>query len=568
MKIKKLLIGLVLCSLFTSCVTNIDVKDINTDLTLGTSLALPIGSVHTNMMYLLNFVDSTYVQADSTNAICLLYNQQNIKLNLDLDTSFRKGEYLIDTLILKEQPSFNKLFEILPPEIESIPLPAGYYKFEKRTKYDLNFNRYKEDEIVQIDSARFKHANVDFKIKISGFEMSEENFLILSFNYPSLFEKEYEYLFENIRITTNEYVFSEKLGHFMAHLNNSEEGNLIDLVINFEFVSSGTGTISKDAKLIFETEMNLINTEEVYGFVWYRDPIDAGKITYDIPQDIFQNELLAKNNLLFANPQINLKTTTNAGLPLQLTVNDFYATKGSRIEYASFYGEDTAIEYLNIPKVPFDSATTTITLNREYGSLHTLISMLPETINFDYKVTTPEKEKIENKPHFLTIPVLAKLDVQAKLPLQFDPTTSFTYKDTLDADISSLLGSSLEMIDIDTICIYLDVNSSLPVNASLTLNYLNENNEVLITSKTFTIPSALVNEEGRVITPSEKTLVLATSGKSIEDVYNTKKIILEISIEGYDENSRIYFETTNAIDIKVSAFAKAKADFSLTDNNN
>ena len=194
--------------------------------------------------------------------------------------------------------------------------------------------------------------------------------------------------------------------------------------------------------------------------------------------------------------------------------------------------------------------------------------MLPETINFDYKVTTPEKEKIENKPHFLTIPVLAKLDVQAKLPLQFDPTTSFTYKDTLDADISSLLGSSLEMIDIDTICIYLDVNSSLPVNASLTLNYLNENNEVLITSKTFTIPSALVNEEGRVITPSEKTLVLATSGKSIEDVYNTKKIILEISIEGYDENSRIYFETTNAIDIKVSAFAKAKADFSLTDNNN
>lgn len=567
MKLKKLLFVIGLCSILSGCITDVKIEDINTDINLGTSLVMPIGTVHANMMHLLNFVDSTYVQADSTNAICLLYNQQNIKLNLDLDTSFRKGEYLIDTLILKEQPSFNKLFEILPPEIESIPLPAGYYKFEKRTKYDLNFNSYKEDEIIQIDSARFKHANVDFKIKISGFEMSEENFLILSFNYPSLFEKEYEYLFENIRITTNEYVFSEKLGHFMAHLNNSEEGNLIDLVINFEFVSSGTGTISKDAKLIFETEMNLINTEEVYGFVWYRDPIDAGKITYDIPQDIFQNELLAKNNLLFANPQINLKTTTNAGLPLQLTVNDFYATKGSRIEYASFYGEDTAIEYLNIPKVPFDSATTTITLNREYGSLHTLISMLPETINFDYKVTTPEKERIKGKTHFLTIPVLAKLDVQAKLPLQFDPTTSFSYRDTLDADISSIFSKEiLDVVEIDTINLYLDINSSLPANVALKLYYLNNDSQLITESKTFSIPSAIIDEEGRVISPTNETITLSSTGTTIKDIYDTKKIILELEIKGYDENSRIYFQSTDAIDIQIGAFVKAKASLTQSDN--
>lgn len=564
MKIKKLSLIVILCTIFTSCITDINTNDINSDINLNTSLALPIGSVHANMLYLLDIIDSTYVSTDSTNAICLLYNQENIDLAINLDTSFRKGEYLKDTLTLKTQPCFYELFNLIPSNIESVTLPSGSYKFGKSTKYDLKFNKNTPEEIIKIDSTVIDEANVDFKIKVEGFQISEDNPLVMSFHYPKLLDKEYDNLFSDIYITTNEYSLSKQLTRFMAHFNELDEGNLIDLEIEFNLISTGTSNITRDARLIFETEINLINTHEVYGFVWYRDPIDAGNVNYDIPQDIFQNELLQKNNLLFANPEITITTTTNVGLPLRLELKNVYATKGDKIEYAFFNGEQTTTRDLNIPKVAFDSASTVIKINREYGSLHTLLSMLPETINLDYSVTTPQEEKIEDHSQFLTLPLLAKLDVQAKIPLQFDPTTNFSYKDTLDADFSSLFEQEfLNTIDIDTITLYLDVNSALPVNAHLKLYYLDNTNEVISESKRFTIPSAIVDTEGRVITPTQEELTLNTSGEAIKDVYNTKKIILDISINGYDEKSMIYFQSTNAIDIKIGAFVKAGTSITL-----
>ena len=82
-------------------------------------------------------------------------------------------------------------------------------------------------------------------------------------------------------------------------------------------------------------------------------------------------------------------------------------------------------------------------------------------------------------------------------------------------------------------------------------------------SKTFSIKSAEVDIEGRVTNETKETIILSTNGESINDVLNTKKIILALSLESYDENSRIYFQTTDAIDIRLSAFIKVRASISL-----
>lgn len=557
MKIKNLLFIIGLCTTLTGCITDINTNEIDKEINLGTSLVLPIGNVHADMLYLLDIVDSTYVSSDSTNGLCLLYEQQNINLNFNLDTSFRKGEYLIETLTLKTEPCFDELFGLIPSHIEKVPLPSGSYKFSKKTKYDLNFNKNKEDEIIKIDSAVIGQANVDFKVFVQGIELSEDNMLIMSFHYPTLLSEEYEHMFEDIVITRNEFSISETLHEFLARFNQLEDGNLIDLTVDFNLMSTGTTTISRDAKITFETEINLMDAREAYGFVWYRDPLEAGNISYEIPQDIFDNEILTKNNLLFSNPEIDLKLKTNVGVPLRLELNNVYATKGDRIEYASFNGKSTAQKDLIVPKMPFDSAITQVVLNREYGSLHTLLSMLPEHINLDYKVTTPLTEKGENQ-QFFTLPLLAKLDIQTKLPFQFDPTTSFSYKDTLDADMSALQDSAIfNTIDIDTINVYLDITNSLPVNVEIKLWYLDEQDQIITESNSIIIHSGIVNAEGRVTTPTVENLILSTTGETIVDVLKTKKIIISVAIEGYDENSFIYFQTTDAIDIKVGAFLKA-----------
>ena len=566
MKIKNVLLISVLCFVFSSCITDINTNDIKPNLNLGTSLVLPIGNVHADMLYLLNMLDSTYIQSDSANGIYLLYEQKNIDLAVNLDTSFRKGEYLKETLTLRTEPCFNEIFNGIPSNIDQITLPSGSYKFGKETKYDLRFNKNKPEEIIQIDSAVIAQANVDFIIQVEGVELSEENVLMLSFNYPTLLSSEYDHLFEDIPITQNRFSLSETLYRFMAHFDELEEGNLIDLIINFNLISTGTTTISRNARLTFETEINLINTHEVYGFVWYRDPIEQGNIAYEIPQDIFDNKLLRENNLLFSNPQIELSVTTNACLPLRLEINNVYATAQDKTEHASFNGKDYSIYDLVVPSEPFDSATTIITLNREHGSLHKLLSILPEKINLDYKVTTPVTQKGDN-PQFLILPLLSRLNVQAKLPFKFDPTTHFSYRDTLAADFASLIGTnSLNSIDVDSINLYLDIANSLPINATIQLYYLNETGNIITQSNPLTITSGVIDAEGRVILPTTENHILSITGDDIEEALATKQIIIDVMVEGRDEQSCIYFQTTDAIDIKLGAFFKA--NISTQESNN
>ena len=198
MKIKNMFLISVLCFVFSGCITDINTNDIKPNLNLGTSLVLPIGNVHADMLYLLNLLDSTYIQSDSANGIYLLYEQKNIDLAVNLDTSFRKGEYLKETLTLRTESCFSDIFNDIPSNIDQVTLPSGSYKFGRETKYDLRFNKNKPEEIIQIDSAVIAQANVDFIIQVDGVELSEENVLMLSFNYPTLLSEEYDHLFEDI----------------------------------------------------------------------------------------------------------------------------------------------------------------------------------------------------------------------------------------------------------------------------------------------------------------------------------------------------------------------------------
>ena len=54
----KSLVIFLLCYTLTSCITDVNISDLNTEINGGTALALPIGSVHANMSDLLDLVDS------------------------------------------------------------------------------------------------------------------------------------------------------------------------------------------------------------------------------------------------------------------------------------------------------------------------------------------------------------------------------------------------------------------------------------------------------------------------------------------------------------------------------
>lgn len=562
----KSLVIFLLCYTLTSCITDVNISDLNTEINGRTALALPIGSVHANMSDLLDLVDSTVITADSTNAICILYSQNDITLDLEFK-NIKKSETLIDTIKLRNKDCFFDILNNLPPTINSVKLDKGSYKFRDETTYELSFNEEVDGEKkIRIDSAIISNATVDLRVRAYGLNLSESNYLLMSLEYPDVLDERYAEEFRNIKITSNEYSLKKELEHLRIYFNEIMGDKPINLATNFELVSDGSLVITREADLQFDMKVDLLNSDALFGYFWLKEPIKSDKLSYDIPREIIENDLLKNSNLLFTNPILELNVTTNIGIPLTLDVHDIYAIKNGEEYHATFNNNSSLNVNFSSPRQPYDSASTTLILDRENGSLHTLLSVLPEEINIDYSLSTIYQEERDSW-HFITMPTQTNIDITAKIPFQFDPTSNFVYNDTIDANLSSLLDNSiLENTEIDTVNLYLDVECKLPVNTNLKLIYLDENDQIITESNTFKIPSAEVDIEGRVTNATNETIILSTNGENINDILNTKKVILALSLEGHDENSRIYFQTTDAIDIKLSAFIRAKASISLDED--
>jgi hypothetical protein len=150
------------------------------------------------------------------------------------------------------------------------------------------------------------------------------------------------------------------------------------------------------------------------------------------------------------------------------------------------------------------------------------------------------------------------MDLDITVPFQFDEKTQFTYKDTIAADLSSILSTITDIAQIDTLCLYLDINSALPACASIKLLFLDENFNLIRESKSFEIPSAQVDSLGKVETPTLDNQIISFGNDLVQDIVSTKNIQFAITLKGYNESSKIYIQTTDKIDIDLSAYVKAK----------
>ena len=61
----------------------------------------------------------------------------------------------------------------------------------------------------------------------------------------------------------------------------------------------------------------------------------------------------------------------------------------------------------------------------------------------------------------------------------------------------------------------------------------------------------------KVETPTLQNKTISFGNNLVQDIVATKNIMFEIQIEGYDDKSKIYIQSTDKIDISLSAFAKA-----------
>ena len=81
------------------------------------------------------------------------------------------------------------------------------------------------------------------------------------------------------------------------------------------------------------------------------------------------------------------------------------------------------------------------------------------------------------------------------------------------------------------------------------------------------VTAAIVDNEGKVETPTIQSKTISFGNNLVQDIAAAQNIMFEIQIEGYDDTSKIYIQSTDKIDIDLSLFAKAKIELAVGSNN-
>ena len=559
--LKRLLFPIMVSSIILiGCVETMKLDDLNSEISLNPALALPIGSVHAYMTDLLSFTDSTYIGTDTCNGVYVYYKEDNQNMHFQVD-DFSEGETLDETLTLRTVKEFEDIFKLLDDfGIKETYLPAGSYPFTRETMYHFGFNEYIEGEKdIHVDSAIINYAEINFALDIEGIEINENTYLMLEFHFPGLLDDEYTNRFENIKITEPHYEYKNTMSHFMAHFDITNAlSNAVDFVVDFKIISDGTSKITSNAKINFKTDIKFINFDAIYGHIWQKDKYKSDKVVFDLPADIFQIDILKNNNILFSNPQLDITLHSNIGVPLLLQIEEFHYTKSG--ETYIYDTHETCNFPITIPDNIGESYTTNFKLDKTNSPIAQILSSFPERIELDWAMYA--NDSVREHTHYFINPVEVDMDFEVTIPFQFDPTTSISYRDTIETDLESLLSSVTDIVNIDTLVLYLDIANSLPASTSAKLYYLDENYNLLFESNEFEIEAGEVDGDGKVINPTIQNKEIGFNSSLAQKIMTTKNLVLEITLKTKDDNSKIYIQTTDKVDIDLSAYAKAKINFS------
>lgn len=552
MPMKKFILPLAVIALLSGC-TNVNLDDIK-DVEYSPSLVLPIGKAHANIMQLMSFVPDSLTNIEEETKTVYLQIEQDFEYIPDM-SEYMESANNVFNFGLSSIPTIEDIFN--NSSDSKVTLPEGDYKTTVQTKY--YFYDTGDNQLSYISRGFFHKANFWVSGNITGANLSETNYIKIRYTFESILIQGQPVVIE-LPISKNTFEISNILEEIDATFNReSSDYCLTD--IEYIIHSDGTLQVDNDALVSMHTNLKDIDYKKIWGHVYEEEPLYSEKQEIDIPLD-FSGINSEQVHLLFSRPKMTVNLDNNIGVPCafnikSLTVSD---EKGNTIN-AEFNGSQSYSVDLNIPEDKEDdpSAITTIVLDRDNGSLNKLFHIIPSTLSCQYEVITTDKD--EDNVHFMPENPRLAANINFELPLIFDEGTYFSHTDTIN-DIN-IEASIPEGATVENLNLYLDITNSLPVKTKFSLILLNETGEEIHRTEEITAEAAAVDNEGKVTEPTKQEIKIETNQEFIDKILTTTDIVLSARVEGRDAGSKIYIQTSNALDVNISAFIKLKAELNL-----
>ena len=279
-------------------------------------------------------------------------------------------------------------------------------------------------------------------------------------------------------------------------------------------------------------------------------------IALDFFKDSLLNAITSTNSIDFEKFTIDLSTSTNIGVDMNIypniytitsqgnTYNVFNNTNSIRINGADILGET--------------AYTNNIVLESDASAIEVFPDSLIYNVKFDFKdevTKTSNYDFISPDDAFVTLDAKAKLPLKAKLNnLHYD--TEFDAFDFIE-EMNYLKSTSLQFF----------IESTFPAELSINL-YLVDSNQVVfdtLLASPLKIGGAVIDNEGHLLAPTAENIKITLDDSKYDSLKKAKKIklsaILNTSKDEGGEQRYVRFSNDAKIKVKASVSATGNITF-------
>lgn len=497
----------------TSCqLDKFDMSDLSDEKQLGQSWAAPLIKGELNTNDLLGTFDSTGIINEEANGLLyIVYTDSLYSQTAD------------DEVTIPNQDYFDLLYQV--SATEATPSFSGSKTITFDTTHQVTFENDAQLDSIITDLITLKqHVTTDIEHDID-----------IAITYKDLV-KNGQPLVDNINIATSEVPYDETLtnelnGYTIKTLDSAGQKYFR---MQYEITITGSGNdLSQNEEISIETSVDSINMQIAYGYIG-QDTLLSQKA--DIPMNLF-NE--AQNGTIeFATPSFKFLIENSYGVPIQVELKNAKAYREGSTDTTELTFSGSANPFdINFPRYSQneigETVKDTITISASNSNLEDILAENPTNIKFGSQgISNPSGPG--GAYNFVTENSQFRVNSELYLPLHLR-ADGFSLKDTVELNMNDIVGDST---DITELTAKFKTINELPADVDFQVYFLDSTYAMVDTlfdeNDRPVIASAVTDDNGEMISPTEKTSDMTYYGDEINDLSKVRNAVFEAGLKTDD----------------------------------
>ncbi len=372
--------------------------------------------------------------------------------------------------------------------------------------FEFNFT----DNDVEIKEIKFKGGTLKL-----DFSSSFQNDVNLEVSIPNLTLNNQPFTRTvNLNSTNNVYIELVNLNGYKFNFNPINEG-VFD--VKYQIVGNTQNTVNGSESVTFKLGFENLEYRHAIGkFGTLQVLSDRDSLNLRIFSNVFNGDFQ------FTNPTVSLLTENSFGIPLELKIEELKSINlNNNLTTSVLLSNFTNPYSISSPTTMGFVTEDLRIIDKNNSNIKTVISPTPQLLYLQMGAYS-NPSMGSNINNFITDESLLKIDVELSLPLE-GYAYGFYILDTVVVNISQNID------EIESVLFRLNITNGFPVDLDAQLYFTDENFIIidsLVNETVALIPSGITNQQGRVITPTNKITDIVITKEKVPNIFKAQYIII------------------------------------------